>query len=346
MISAFRPATRTLLARAALPRQARVAVHAAPFSTSPRALAIQTRYTPEHEWVSIDDETNIGTVGITDYAQKSLGDVVFVELPAKHSEVKQGARLRVLHLQPGPATAYPDDIGAVESVKAASDIYAPVTGVVESVNEKLSSQPGLLNKDPEGEGMSHRHLLPAVSSRPSCLCCCFVICSAASRLDPRADRIRGAASPTSEPRTPRIPLQDPPDAAQRVRDAPHRRGLQGGLRELGGRTSATSGEADCRRGENHAEARQTNFVRCQIAQRLAGRGVESQTTRLRCDARRSVPTKSQKVACVSALFPKKNQIKKSQVKVGVGSDGVCLRNSENQRLRGWKGVRNAGSAST
>ncbi|WVQ65383.1 glycine cleavage system H protein [Kwoniella botswanensis] len=96
---------------------------------------ISTRYTTDHEWVSFDSNSNIGTVGITDYAQKALGDVVFVELPGQGAEVAQG-----------------DSIGAVESVKAASDIYAPVSGVIEEINETLADQPGLLNKAPEGNG--------------------------------------------------------------------------------------------------------------------------------------------------------------------------------------------------
>jgi len=82
-----------------------------------------------------DDSTMKGTVHLTNYAQSSLGDVVFVELPTEGTEVVQG-----------------DQIGAVESVKAASDIYAPVSGVVEEVNSKLADQPGLLNKSPEDQG--------------------------------------------------------------------------------------------------------------------------------------------------------------------------------------------------
>lgn len=71
------------LARASLPASK-------PFSTSPAVRKEATRFTAEHEWVKFDDESNIGTMGITDYAQKSLGDVVFVELPSEGSEVKQG----------------------------------------------------------------------------------------------------------------------------------------------------------------------------------------------------------------------------------------------------------------
>jgi len=96
---------------------------------------ITKRYTSEHETVSYDDETGLGTITITEHAQSSLGDVVFVELPAVETKVAQG-----------------DQIGAVESVKAASDIYAPVSGVVKEVNEKLNDQPGLLNKSPEDDG--------------------------------------------------------------------------------------------------------------------------------------------------------------------------------------------------
>ncbi|EDR15016.1 uncharacterized protein LACBIDRAFT_300719 [Laccaria bicolor S238N-H82] len=96
---------------------------------------VTKRYTIEHEAVTFDDSTGIGTVSITDHAQSSLGDVVFVELPALGTEVKQG-----------------DQIGAVESVKAASDIYAPVSGTIEEINETLSSEPGLLNKSPEDKG--------------------------------------------------------------------------------------------------------------------------------------------------------------------------------------------------
>ncbi|GHJ88035.1 hypothetical protein NliqN6_4437 [Naganishia liquefaciens] len=97
--------------------------------------ASTTRYSTDHEYVHFDDATNIGTVGITDYAQKALGDVVFVELPQVDSEVTQA-----------------DPIGAVESVKAASDIYAPVSGVVTEINEQLNDQANLLNKDSEGRG--------------------------------------------------------------------------------------------------------------------------------------------------------------------------------------------------
>ncbi|KAF9785538.1 single hybrid motif-containing protein [Thelephora terrestris] len=93
------------------------------------------KYTEDHETVVFDDSTGIGIVSITDYAQSSLGDVVFVELPALETKVTKG-----------------DQIGAVESVKAASDIYAPISGTIREINENLNDQPGLLNKSPEDEG--------------------------------------------------------------------------------------------------------------------------------------------------------------------------------------------------
>ncbi|KAL1409039.1 glycine cleavage system H-protein subunit [Vanrija albida] len=96
---------------------------------------VSTRFSKDHEWVTYDEATKVGTVGITDYAQKALGDVVFVELPAEGTEVEEG-----------------ESIGAVESVKAASDIYAPVSGVVTAINEALGDQPSLLNKSPEKDG--------------------------------------------------------------------------------------------------------------------------------------------------------------------------------------------------
>ncbi|KAI8339398.1 glycine cleavage system H protein [Chlamydoabsidia padenii] len=91
------------------------------------------KYTTDHEWISIDN--GVGTIGITDYAQKALGDVVFVESPSVGSNVDKQ-----------------DQIGAVESVKAASDIYSPVTGEVVDVNEALADEPSLINSSPEDEG--------------------------------------------------------------------------------------------------------------------------------------------------------------------------------------------------
>jgi glycine cleavage system H protein len=90
-------------------------------------------YTETHEWIAVDGET--ATVGITDFAQAQLGDVVFLELP------RQGQRL-----QAG------DAFGVIESVKAASDLYAPVSGTVLEVNDRLAQNPELVNGDPFGEG--------------------------------------------------------------------------------------------------------------------------------------------------------------------------------------------------
>src|SRR3989338_7086849 len=84
-------------------------------------------YTKEHEWINIED--NIGTIGITDYAQSALGDVTFVELPTVDDEIEQFGSL-----------------ASVESVKAASDIYSPMTGKIVEVNDDLTEDPGLINK--------------------------------------------------------------------------------------------------------------------------------------------------------------------------------------------------------
>jgi glycine cleavage system H protein len=92
-----------------------------------------TRYTKDHEYVRM--EGDVGVVGITDYAQAQLGDVVYVELPAVGKAVAKGGEAAV-----------------VESVKAASDVYAPVTGEVVAVNDKLPDAPGTVNEAPLGEG--------------------------------------------------------------------------------------------------------------------------------------------------------------------------------------------------
>jgi glycine cleavage system H protein len=89
------------------------------------------KYTKEHEWVHVEGE--IGTVGITDHAQSELGDIVFVELPNPGSKISKG-----------------ETFGSVESVKAVSDIYSPVSGEVTEVNKALSSNPEKLNEDPHG----------------------------------------------------------------------------------------------------------------------------------------------------------------------------------------------------
>jgi len=93
------------------------------------------KYTEEHEWIELDAEGKIGTIGITEYASKALGDVVYVELPELGLDVTKG-----------------DTIGAVESVKSASDIMTPVSGTVKDHNKVLEEKPGTINKSPEGDG--------------------------------------------------------------------------------------------------------------------------------------------------------------------------------------------------
>ena len=89
------------------------------------------RYTKEHEWVLVEGET--GTVGITDHAQDALGDIVYVDLPRVGAAIEQGKSL-----------------GSVESVKAVSDVYCPVSGEVTDINSTLAEKPELLNSDPHG----------------------------------------------------------------------------------------------------------------------------------------------------------------------------------------------------
>ena len=91
------------------------------------------KYTDEHEWVFVED--NIATIGITDYAQGELGDIVFVELPAVDDEVQQM-----------------DPFGTIEAVKAVSDIFAPVSGKIVEVNEMLQDKPELINQSPYDDG--------------------------------------------------------------------------------------------------------------------------------------------------------------------------------------------------
>ena len=93
-----------------------------------------TRYfTEDHEWIEVDGDS--ATVGITNYAQGQLGDIVFAEVPAVGATLKKGG-----------------DAAVVESVKAASDVYAPVSGTVTEGNDALEGDPALVNTDPEGEG--------------------------------------------------------------------------------------------------------------------------------------------------------------------------------------------------
>jgi glycine cleavage system H protein len=91
------------------------------------------RYSEEHEWVLVAD--GVATIGITDHAQEELGDIVFVELPAL-----------------GTVLAKAGTLGVVESVKAVSDVYAPIGGTVVTVNERLTDKPEIINEDPYGEG--------------------------------------------------------------------------------------------------------------------------------------------------------------------------------------------------
>ena len=91
------------------------------------------RYTPEHEWVRIAGE--VATIGITDYAQGELGDIVFVELPAVNA-----------------ATAQMQSFGTIEAVKTVSELFAPLSGTIIEVNTKLNDRAELINQDPYGEG--------------------------------------------------------------------------------------------------------------------------------------------------------------------------------------------------
>lgn len=91
------------------------------------------RYARSHEYIHVEGDT--GTIGITDYAQKELGDVVFVELPQVGTQLEAG-----------------DELGSIESVKAVSELFSPVTGEVIEVNETLADKPELVNTDPYGDG--------------------------------------------------------------------------------------------------------------------------------------------------------------------------------------------------
>ena len=91
------------------------------------------KYTDEHEWVAVDGD--IATIGVTDYAQGELGDLVFVELPEVGDDVTMG-----------------ESFGTVEAVKAVSDLFAPLSGSVVEVNEMLTDDPEIVNKDPYGDG--------------------------------------------------------------------------------------------------------------------------------------------------------------------------------------------------
>ncbi|PJB83889.1 MAG: glycine cleavage system protein H [Acidobacteria bacterium CG_4_9_14_3_um_filter_49_7] len=94
-------------------------------------------YTKEHEWVQVDGET--GTIGITDHAQKQLGDIVFVEVPEVDTELEKG-----------------DEAASIESVKAVADVFSPVSGTVTAVNEALEDEPEMVNKEAQGAGWLFR----------------------------------------------------------------------------------------------------------------------------------------------------------------------------------------------
>jgi len=107
-------------------------------------------YSKEHEWLKI--EGDVGTVGITDYAQNSLGDIVYVELPRVGQTIKQHG-----------------SIGVVESVKAVSDLYTPVGGEVVEVNPALEADPALVNRDAFGEGWLYKVKLADAGERDALL---------------------------------------------------------------------------------------------------------------------------------------------------------------------------------
>lgn len=101
-------------------------------------------FTEDHEWIDVDGE--IGTVGISDYAQGQLGDIVFVDVPEDGKRLDKG-----------------DEAATVESVKAASEVYSPVSGIVIEGNGALADEPALVNTDPEGDGWFYRITLSDVS---------------------------------------------------------------------------------------------------------------------------------------------------------------------------------------
>ncbi|KAJ6261993.1 hypothetical protein Dda_2794 [Drechslerella dactyloides] len=104
------------------------------FSRTAMRFDIVKRYTEDHEWVEVDTDSGVATIGITDFAQDKLGEVVYIELPHEGQEIEAG-----------------ESLGAVESVKSASDVISPISGIIANVNSALEKKPALLNKDPEGE---------------------------------------------------------------------------------------------------------------------------------------------------------------------------------------------------
>ena len=103
---------------------------------------MSTRYTKDHEWIRLDGD--VATVGITEHAQSQLGDIVYVELPEIGRKIEKGG-----------------DAAVVESVKAASDVYAPASGEVVAVNQALDGAPGSINEEAEGKGWFFRLKLSA-----------------------------------------------------------------------------------------------------------------------------------------------------------------------------------------
>jgi glycine cleavage system H protein len=100
-------------------------------------LIMRVRYSKDHEYITVED--GVGTVGITSYAQEKLNDVTFVDLPHVGEQVKKGSA-----------------VGVVESVKAASDLYSPVSGEILGVNDELTGKPELVNQDAEGAGWIYK----------------------------------------------------------------------------------------------------------------------------------------------------------------------------------------------
>ena len=100
-----------------------------------RNFAVKKYFTHEHEWVSFDDSSKVATIGLTNFAQESLGDIVYIDFPDLGTNVTRG-----------------DTVAAIESVKAASDAYTPVSGVLDEVNTSAKEDPSLVNSDPEGSG--------------------------------------------------------------------------------------------------------------------------------------------------------------------------------------------------
>ena len=101
---------------------------------------MSTKYTEDHEWISVDGDT--ATVGITDYAQEQLGEVVFVELPDLEKEIGKG-----------------DESAVIESVKAAGELKSPASGTVSQANDLLNDEPGKVNEDPMGDGWFYKMTL-------------------------------------------------------------------------------------------------------------------------------------------------------------------------------------------